>query len=213
MALTKPNVSLTKKIEALQNTYNPFLSESVKDDLEIVCQSVIHEKIQARPGFQSSDKFVWDIAKKLDEKWKPLISAEWAKVWEEIMNFLQVAIGNDVEAVEAQKENAFDHWENLRLKNNFITYWSVRGSRDLIIDITKEVFPVQMKSISYHPNHSGNGHSGTIELPENATYFDVWSAIDKLTVASGDHHHVFIERVVNISKLSTNPEYVVSLGS
>lgn len=214
MPISNTPSSLSKQAQAFYTAFKPMLSAEYLDKLEAVCQAVTHEEISARPGFQQGDGYIWSCAVFLDNNLKPVLDKKHQVSWNLIFTFLKEAIGNDVIAQENMFENSMKAWTDLQYKHGFKTVWSMSNYKEMPPDIENEIFPMKgIEKLYYHPEYSGYGALSSVDLPKNATYLDVWRAADKLIVDSGDTHHIFIEQIINISRLNGKDEYVIVTGS
>lgn len=77
--------------------------------------------------------------------------------------------------------------DELQDEHSLIGVWSLWNVRDF----TAIPFP-NATTVTYD-THWGN-ETVVVNLPENATWFDLWRAAGKCIKKSGDGHHIFIEQ-------------------
>ena len=63
--------------------------------------------------------------------------------------------------------------------------WEVR-------DFTEVLFP-GATFVDYNMNW---GEPISVQIPENATWLDLWRAADQAIIKSGDDHHIFVEKFI-----------------
>lgn len=201
--------NLMKSAIGFRDECSVILNEKMMDCLQVAVDVLCQEILTPREGFQSSDEFAWLKISFFHSKMESFLSVKHKKVWGSMYAFLLEKIGNDVIAQENARNECVNSWSEEGAKNDFMVVWSMPNFlKEKAPDIKNVVYPLPMKTLVYGGN-SGWGNSGKIDLPENATYWDVWSAADKLVRQSGDNHHIFLEGL----NLVKDGVYMLSLGS
>ncbi len=78
--------------------------------------------------------------------------------------------------------------DQLQCENVLGCVWSLWEVRDF----TEVPFPYATQ-VEYSANF---GDSVSVNIPENATWLDLWKAADECIVKSEDGHHLFVERFI-----------------
>lgn len=209
----KASEELIKKAMKLRDSLFVVVSSRLAEMLQVAVDVIVQETIKHRPGFNNSDDFAWQEISKF-HLIKGNFSKEHQAVWDEMYAFLMVAIGHDVIAQKNKENNIIQEWSNLGAIHDFVVVWSMNSLKDAPpADIKNQPYPTPIDVLHYTAN-SGWGLTGSIELPKNPTYFDVWSAANTLVKDSGDVHHVFLESINHLPKLGgAQNHFYMSLGS
>lgn len=182
----------------LQNEINRNFNEnfqSYMDQVRKLIDSVVLTSFNKEKQAESI-YFAWKAAEELN---KIIVCAnkEICEHWATVYKFLKDEIANDVIAKNKAKEDevkaAYEVLNKVRETNKLETYWSMEMPKNLEGKVDFNIpYPVEVKKVLYTET-SGWGHSNIVNLPEKPTYLDVYKAVNKAIVNSGDLHHVFIE--------------------
>lgn len=104
--------------------------------------------------------------------------------------------------IEVELEQAIDTLDKIRLSKGFKSVWS-------IFEVTNKMNEVAFKNSApmtvVYKDHWGP-QPVSVTVSKQPTWMDLWLAADQLIRASGDGHHIFIERFIrdgHVLKLQT----------
>lgn len=154
--------------------------------------------------------YVWQQISEVNKNLIPFFSNDIQAHWKIVYTFLENNIGSLIQKFNEEQQRGFKVWDEAikRIEQQDEHCYVAWGMQNPIsID---DIYPVPVKRL-YYTNESGWGNPGSMDLPDNATYFDIFKVANNLIVKSGDTHHIFLERLNAINK---KPDcYVLSLGS
>lgn len=202
-----PSTETQKNARRFQDDIGDIVSEDLLSCLYSVIDGVYANVVSHQPGYQISDLYIWNNVLRMEKDLIPKLSKEYQDLWKSIRDFLWENVGVDVVAEQNRVKSQDALLDEMRVKHNLITYWSVRkGGQPFDLN---ELVPAGWKSVAYTVE-SANGHTGSLPIPANTTYLELWKMTDELVRKSEDTHHVFIEGF--IPQGLTGGVYV-SLGS
>lgn len=190
--------------QELEKSLSRFVSSGWGDCVYVVVAATGAEQYTPRPGFNQDDEYVWEKVLTVHRNLIPCCNQEINNLWKEIYAFLYETIGKSVEAEAAKKQDKQKMVNQLMLDYNFLVRWGME-----IPDDFNAKYPEEMKTLYYNSN-SGWGHHNMLNVENDATYLQVWNAVDLLVKRSGDSHHIFLE---NFFQMKEPGSFSVSLGS
>lgn len=180
MKSEKSNI-LNAKQSFFDKTQN-ILSQVFQIQVESICDAVSHNLHKTVPGFQISDKFLWDSVINVKNNLIPYLNNELQTEWKIIEEYLYSCVGKDVE--EYYRINSFVHEEldAFAKTHNLKTKFKLPNLKNGILDATLD----KDYSHLFYTEDSGWGESGSVSLSGPISYANLWLAAEHLYIHSKD---------------------------
>jgi hypothetical protein len=175
------NEIFNAKQSFFNKTQNLF-SQKFQNKIESVCDAVSHNLYKTVPGFQISDKFLWDAVTDLKKNVIPNLNSELQQEWKIIEDFLYYCVGKDVEEYYRINSAVDDELAAFAKKHNLKTKFKLRNLKNGILDLTLD----KHYSHLFYTEASGWGELGSVSLSQPLNYANLWIAAENLYINSKD---------------------------
>lgn len=187
------NEQILKACDYFQKHTKNLLASDLQLITESVCNAVMSNLHQVNPGFQISDKFLWNSVLVVNEKVAPYLNSELQKNWKIIQSFLYACVGQDVEKHYAHLSAIQDELNEFSKKHNLKTKFQLKTLYSGILDAH---FDKPHNQLIYG-EESGWGEHGSVSISQPTTYANLWFAAEHLYNHSKDAQNKVITNFIS----------------